>query len=89
MDETHFLWKFFQLDSISIVAGLITAALSFRLFFNDMESFTTCIKYWLKPDHWGSSEGLFSEEWWSETKFFLWLALSTATAYVVNSFMVN
>ncbi|MDO3385603.1 hypothetical protein QWI17_07120 [Gilvimarinus sp. SDUM040013] len=76
--ESSFLAGALDLSVGSIVAGLIAAAVLFRLFFNDFESFIESIKYWISPEYRYDRREMFSSEWWGSTRIVLWVGLSIA-----------
>lgn len=61
---------------LAICAGLATAFLLFKPFFNDCEKFGECIRYWLTPDIVSMIRGEWAEDQWASMKLFLYVGLS-------------
>ncbi len=66
------------------VLCVCTIPLSFGLawvIFDDLDGFVECVKYWIKPDILSWIQGEHAEDWWSEMKLFIWIALSAGILF--------
>ena len=70
---------------LAIIAGVVTAVLTFRFIFSDKEEFFECIKYWLMPDIVSLFRGRYWDDFWSELKLFVWLGVSALVGFGVYS----
>ncbi len=66
---------------LSILAGIITAAVLFKPFFNDKDDFINCVKFWLTPDIISVFKGEYFDDHWAEFKLVAWAGISAAIAY--------
>lgn len=58
-----------------VVAGVVGAVL-FSLFFDGLDDFLECVRYYFTPDIVSLFRGEYSEDRWSEIKLGVWIALS-------------
>jgi hypothetical protein len=58
---------------VAVLAGLVTVALLFRLFFRDLEDFQDCLDYALKPDMLSWVSGDLGADLWAELKLGAWI----------------
>ncbi|MEZ6056667.1 MAG: hypothetical protein R3C01_08180 [Planctomycetaceae bacterium] len=61
---------------LSVLIGLATAGLLFKLFFDDLEEFGECFMYLLKPNILSLFDGDYLEDQWKSMKLGFWAALS-------------
>jgi hypothetical protein len=62
----------------SIGVGLLTAAILFKIIFEDMDDFIECIKYWLQGDFISLLRGEREEYRWDTLKLIVWIVISAA-----------
>lgn len=74
-----------QLDSTSIIVGIVTAILLFSVFFKGIADFVEEIEFMLKRSFLSSRRGQLNSR--GSTKIFLWLGLSIAMAYGSSVFL--
>lgn len=70
---------------LSVLAGLLTAAMLFDLLFGDWEEFVHCVKFWFTPNLLSALRGEWEDDVWAETKLLIFFGLSIAVgvlAYV-------
>lgn len=65
----------------SILAGLVTLTVLFRLIFRDWDDFCECVVYSLKPDVYSWLQGDLEEDWWAEMRMYVWIGVSVAVGY--------
>ncbi len=68
---------------VAVLAGLVTLALLFRLFFRDIEDFQECLKYAMKPNLMSWVSGDLGEDLWCSLKFSVWIACGLIVGLVV------
>jgi hypothetical protein len=63
----------------AVATGAAVAVVLFKPFFKDWSGFRECLVYCLKPDwiSWFQGEGV--EDWWSELKMFVWMAIAVVS----------
>lgn len=66
---------------LSIVVGIITAAVLFKYFFKDRDDFIECVKFWLTPDIISAFRGEYFDDYWAEFKLLIWGGISAAMTY--------
>jgi hypothetical protein len=59
--------------SVAVLAGLVTLALLFKLFFRDLEGFQECLEFAVKPDILSWVTGDLGEDLWAELRLFAWI----------------
>ena len=65
----------------AIFFGLLSMALTYRLFFNTHDDFFEAIRHWFTPDIISAFRGEWGEDQWNELKLFLWLGIGALGAY--------
>ena len=60
--------------------GLFTAAILFKVIFEDIDDFIECLKYWLQGDFSSSLRGEREECRWDTPKLIVWIVLSAGGA---------
>ena len=74
-----------QLDSTSIIVGIISAILLFKVFFKNIAEVIKSISYWASVSFLSSGRGHLDGR--ADTKLFLWLGLSIAMAFASSAFL--
>lgn len=72
---------------IAIITGAATAAVTWKLFFKDMENFLECLRFWLTPDAWSFFKGEYWDDCWAELKLGLWILVSFSAGYGALQFL--
>lgn len=70
-------------EAVGIVAGILTLALLYRLFFSDGEELLDAIVYWFTPDAWSFFRGRLVEDWFASFKLGLWIAIGGVVGFGV------
>ncbi|MDD5348887.1 MAG: hypothetical protein PHQ12_01630 [Chthoniobacteraceae bacterium] len=68
--------------AVSIGAGLLVAALLFRVFFDDWGGFWECVRYYLTPDVISLFRGEWGADQWATMKLGIYTALSVGSGYL-------
>lgn len=74
-----------QLDTTSIIVGIVTAILLFNVFFKGIPDLVEALSYWFKLSFISSNR--VDLEGRGDTKIFLWLGLSIAMAFASSAFL--
>ena len=74
---------------LSIAAATLMLRVTFKTFFDDMDDFIECVKYWLTPDIIALIKGEWDREAWAELKLFLWLILGGFAGYATYRFLIS
>jgi hypothetical protein len=56
------------------VVGIGTMVFLFKPFFGCSGGFLECLRYYFTPDVISLFRGQWGEDWWAETKLFVWVA---------------
>ena len=51
-------------EVVATLAGLVTMAALFRVFFSGLSDFLQALRFWLTPDIFSLFRGEFMEDWW-------------------------
>lgn len=68
---------------LGVIVGCTVAALLWRLFFEDMDEFKECLRFWITPDVISMFRGEWAEDWWAEVKLGAWMFLSGLAGFGV------
>ena len=66
----------------SIGMGLLLAVVLFRTFFEGLDDFLECIRYYLTPDILSAFRGELHEDWWAEWKLFIYFGVCAAGGFL-------
>ena len=70
--------------ALAICAGIGMAILLFKTFFDDLDGFLDCLRFWFTPDIVSMFRGEWHEDQWSELKLVVYLGLSIGVGFFAN-----
>ena len=78
---------------LSVLAGigvtLAVGAVLFGFFFDGLDDFLECVRYYFTPDILSLFRGEYSEDWWAELKLGLWIGLSVGSGALTYFWMLK
>ncbi len=74
---------------LAIITSAVTLRYSFKFFFNGLEDFADCVKYWMTPDIIAIFRGEWDRQYWAETRIFFWLLLGVLSGYGAYQFLIS
>src|SRR5689334_5846682 len=73
-----------MLLGISIGAGLLMAAVLFRLFFKDLPDFMECLRFYFQPNIVSVFRGEREQDWWATIKLGVWFSLAVGMGFATH-----
>lgn len=57
------------------------------VFFGSWDDFWSCVRFWLTPDFLSMIRGNYIDDWWAETKLWVWFIVCTGLVLVELALM--
>ncbi|MFC3193157.1 hypothetical protein ACFODZ_02770 [Marinicella sediminis] len=74
---------------LSLMATLVVLRYSFGFFFQNLDDFTECVRFWFTPEIISIFRGEWERDWWAELRIFFWLLLGIASGYGAHLFLTS
>lgn len=71
------------------MAAAVVLRYTFKFFFNDLQDFADCVKYWFTPDIVAIFRGEWDRQYWAEMRLFFWLLLAVLSGYGAYQFLIS